>query len=207
MRQPPTVSSSLDVVYLARHGETRWNREHRRQGQLDSPLTDRGRAQATAVAETLVNRQIDAVFHSPLGRASETACILAARLELTPVELDDLAEIHHGTMAGLTSEQIEERFPGALEARRSAKYTWRFPGGESYADADARAARALQAVEETGVRRPLLVSHEMIGRVLLMNLLGLDVDAALAEDLPNDLVNVVGLDHRERQQIARRRPG
>jgi probable phosphoglycerate mutase len=37
---------SWEFVFLARHGQTEWNRVRRRQGQLDSPLTAAGIAQA-----------------------------------------------------------------------------------------------------------------------------------------------------------------
>jgi len=82
------------------------------------------------------------------------------------VTLEDLGEVHHGAYAGFTNEQIELRWPGELARRAHNKYLWRFPGGESYADADERAGRALAAVAEHQVRRPLLVSHEMIGLML-----------------------------------------
>lgn len=41
------------MIYLVRHGETAWNLIGRRQGRLDSPLTDRGVAQAKAVGRRL----------------------------------------------------------------------------------------------------------------------------------------------------------
>jgi broad specificity phosphatase PhoE len=186
------VDSRFDVVYLARHGETEWNRERRRQGQLDSPLTERGRAQAAAVAEALNGRRIDAVFCSPLGRSAKTARVIATRLQVMLVDIADLAEVHHGAMGGLTTEEIDRQFPGALEQRARDKFHWRFPGGENYADADSRAASALASIADAGVRRPLLLSHEMIGRMLLKQLLGLDTRSALVESQPHYLVHVIG---------------
>ncbi|MBC7276655.1 histidine phosphatase family protein [Nocardioides sp.] len=132
------MRSLFETVYLARHGETEWNRERRRQGQLDSPLTERGRVQAVAVAEALRGHAIGGLFHSPLGRAVETAKIISHQLSLPRIELTDLAEIHHGDMAGLSEAQIDERFPGAFDERARDKYVWTFLNGESYADADAR---------------------------------------------------------------------
>jgi broad specificity phosphatase PhoE len=86
--------------------------------------------------------------------------------------------VNHGRMAGLTREEIEASFPGALARRAEDKYRWRFPGGESYADADGRAGTALARIDAAGPRHPLIVSHEMIGRMLLRHLL--DADAATA---------------------------
>lgn len=180
--------SPFEVVYLARHGETEWNRRGRRQGQLDSPLTVRGKSQADAVAGVLEGCRVDAIFHSPLGRAAQTAQIIATRLHATPTELTEPAEVHHGDVAGLTGDEIDTRFPGMMAARDRDKFLWRFPGGESYADADARATSALAAIAATSVRRPLLVSHEMIGQMLLRQLARLDPAAALATSQPNNVV-------------------
>lgn len=73
----------------------------------------------------------------------------------------------------MTTAEINARFPGELD-RRADKYHWTFPGGESYADARTRAARALSTITADGARRPLIVSYEMIGRMLVLNQLGLD---------------------------------
>jgi probable phosphoglycerate mutase len=82
-------------------------------------------------------------------------------------------------MAGLTNEEIERAFPGEMARRSLNKYEWRFPDGESYAEADVRAASALRRIVQSGRFRPLVVSHEMIGRMLLRNLLGVEHEEAL----------------------------
>lgn len=75
-------------------------------------------------------------------------------------------ELWNGNTVDVTAE-IEARWPGEVAVRERDKYFYRFPGGESYADADDRARRALVGVARTGTRRPLLVAHEMVGRTLL----------------------------------------
>jgi broad specificity phosphatase PhoE len=67
-------------VLLARHGQTEWNVL----GQLDSPLTAAGIAQAHDHAQTLADSGLDAILASPLGRAA---------VGLSPVVPDDLAEV------------------------------------------------------------------------------------------------------------------
>lgn len=182
----------FDAVYLARHGQTEWNVEGRRQGRLDSPLTPHGLLQAQRNAAVVRREQIDAVFTSPLGRARRTAEILAEALELRV--LDDLAEVAHGGWSGLTSAEIDTGWPGQRAARTKDKYLFRFPGGESYADAELRAVRALESIAATGSRRPLLVSHEMIGRLLVKQLAGLGVEEALLRDQPSDVIYRVTAD-------------
>ncbi|WP_063627948.1 histidine phosphatase family protein [Actinospica robiniae] len=182
------TSIEFEAVYLARHGQTQWNAVRRRQGRLDSPLTELGNAQARANAALLASEPVDAVFASPLGRARTTAGILAEALGLPVSVCDDLAEIDHGALSGLLPDEVEAAYPGFAAARDCDRYGYRFPGGESYQDADARAARALAQVAASGARRPLLVSHEMIGRMLLKHLGGLSTADALALTHPSDVV-------------------
>jgi broad specificity phosphatase PhoE len=177
-------------VLLARHGQTEWNILGRRQGQLDSPLTAAGLAHAGRHAETLAGQHIDRIFTSPLGRASTTAAIIGEALGLPVTVLADVVEVHHGDFAGLTNADIASRHPTAATDRAANKYEWRFPNGESYADADRRAANALRVVAEQA-RWPLIVSHEMIGRMLLRNLLAEDPTESLRRDQPHEVIYVV----------------
>lgn len=177
-------------LFLARHGQTRWNAEHRLQGQLDSPLTHEGIAQARRTAERLAARgvAVETVCSSPLGRALRTAVIIADRLGADLVEVPELAEVHHGVLAGLTWEEIDAEFPTVRSERADNRYGWCFPGGESYAQARARARTALSACGWAATGVPVLVSHEMIGRMLRAELRGLTPQTALDLRHPHDVV-------------------
>ncbi|MDL1909650.1 histidine phosphatase family protein [Chloroflexi bacterium CFX6] len=97
-------------VFL-RHGESLGNAQSRWQGQSDYPLTDKGRAQARALAERwkAENAQFDLVVSSPLGRAKETAEIIASALNVR-VELDPIwLERAIGEMEGLTAEEVRQK--------------------------------------------------------------------------------------------------
>jgi broad specificity phosphatase PhoE len=130
-------------------------------------------------AKRIESLPVDGVFSSPLGRAISAAQTYAYALDQTITAVDDLRELDRGDMAGMTNEKIERAFPGELARRSRDKYQWRFPNGESYADADLRAASALRQVAESGRSRPLVVTHEMIARMLLRNLLALEPNEAL----------------------------
>lgn len=175
-------------LFLARHGQTRWDREHRMQGQLDSPLTDDGIRQAEHLAERLCGRGITTVCSSPLGRALQTASIIVERIEAELIEIDELAELDHGDFAGMTWDEVDERYPTAREERAANRYGWAFPAGESYAQARARARRALSICGWTAAGTPLLVTHEMIGRMLRAELRRLDAPAALGLRHPHDVI-------------------
>jgi len=175
-------------LFLARHGQTVWNAERRLQGQLDSPLTAEGIAQARALAAALAGSGIRTVCSSPLGRSLRTAVIVAESLDAELVEIPELAEVHHGEMAGMTWDEIDEAYPTARSERAANRYGWAFPGGESYAQARARARAALSACGWVADGAPLLVSHEMIGRLLRAELRGLDAAGALALRHPHGVV-------------------
>ncbi len=96
-------------LYLLRHGETEFNLEGRLQGQQDSPLTARGRAQARAhgaLLKTLIAEpEAWRVVASPLGRTMDTARLACAELGLpeAAIETDPrLKEIAFGDWEGLT---------------------------------------------------------------------------------------------------------
>jgi broad specificity phosphatase PhoE len=108
------VSSHEKPIYhfvFLRHGESIGNAQARWQGQSDYPLTEKGRAQAQALAERWKSEKakFDRIIASPLGRAKETAEIIASALE-AEVEFDPiLLERHIGEMEGLTAEEVRRR--------------------------------------------------------------------------------------------------
>ncbi|WP_240745187.1 MULTISPECIES: histidine phosphatase family protein [unclassified Microbacterium] len=175
-------------LLLARHGQTVWNVEHRLQGQLDSPLTDEGIAQAHAIADRISHVGVLTVCSSPLGRALRTAVIIADRLGAEVIEVPELADLHHGALAGMTWDEIDAEYPTAREERAANRYGWAFPGGESYAQARSRARKALSSCGWASEGTPLVVSHEMIGRMLRAELRGLDASNALGLRHPHGVV-------------------
>ncbi len=126
--------------YLLRHGETEFNLEGRLQGQQDSPLTARGRAQARghgALLKTLIAEPGTwRVVASPLGRTMDTARLACAELGLpeTAIETDArLMEIAYGEWEGQTYAEIEAYYPDHWAARQHDPWGFIVPGGESYA--------------------------------------------------------------------------
>lgn len=158
------------MIYLIRHGETAWNLIGRRQGRLDSPLTERGIAQAEAMGRCLhelLNGNTIQIASSPLGRAMTTATIIADHLGIDKESIVAeplLAELNQGHWQGLSNAQIDERFPGARQERAENKWEYVIPGGESYAKVHERAAAWLATVPEEQL--VIAVAHEMISRTL-----------------------------------------
>jgi broad specificity phosphatase PhoE len=114
-----------------RHGETVWNAEGREQGQADSPLTPRGARQAEAVARRLRSQRFATLYSSDLGRAMQTAEIVARVTGAAIVADPGLRERHMGIFQGLTREQMAAQYPGEYEAYRANPHAYPIPGGES----------------------------------------------------------------------------
>ena len=74
-------------LYVVRHGETIWNREHKVQGITDIPLTEKGKEEAKELQNIIKTLNIDIVISSPLIRARETAKILVD--SSLPINTDD----------------------------------------------------------------------------------------------------------------------
>lgn len=110
------TSMDAPVIALVRHGETDWNRERRVQGRTEIPLNETGKAQASAAGERLRAAAPGAwklVHASPLGRAIETAELIAEGLGLAaPAINDGLWERDFGEAEGLLQPEIEARWPG-----------------------------------------------------------------------------------------------
>jgi phosphoserine phosphatase len=162
---------------LVRHGETDWNRAGKFQGQIDVPLNDNGRNQASLAAEFLKTIEIDFAFTSPMSRPKETAqIILTDRSGLTLNEDADLREIGHGLWEGKFEAEIKAEYPGELERWQSHPESVQMPEGENLQDVWTRATAAWQKIIAQVGNQPqtgIVVAHDATNKVLLCNLLGL----------------------------------
>ncbi|MFI5866522.1 histidine phosphatase family protein [Streptomyces sp. NPDC051546] len=173
----PVPGAATEFV-LVRHGETVWHAENRYAGRADVALTARGLRQAEELADWARGRSFDAVLHSPLSRARLTAAPAARVLGTTPREDPRLYEIDFGRGEGLNLAGMAERFPEEHAAFLRDPVTHHLPGGE---DPRAAAARARACLEEVHREFPggriLVVAHNALFRVLLCELLGIDMSA------------------------------
>ena len=102
-------------LVLIRHGETEWTEKGLLHGgRLDSPLSPKGRQQATLAARRLEGEDFAALFSSPQGRAMQTAEILGEPQGLTPEPLDGLREYKFGWMEGKPKPPFEPDGTGPL---------------------------------------------------------------------------------------------
>jgi broad specificity phosphatase PhoE len=166
----------VTTILLARHGESDWNRERRWQGHADRPLTERGIAQARALADRLADIRLDAVYASDLLRARATAEVVAEPRGLRVQVVPDLREVDVGSWSGLTRDEARARFPLDFARWLDGGPGWH--DGESY---EAMSERVLAAVMGVVGAHPdgrvLVVSHGGPIRAIHAAALGMDVHA------------------------------
>lgn len=98
-------------VIFIRHGQTIWNLEKREMGQLDSPLSEKGKIQAIAIAKRLKNITFSKLYSSDLGRALQTAQYISDVTGKDIITDVDLRERNMGIFQGYTRKEMAERYP------------------------------------------------------------------------------------------------
>jgi probable phosphoglycerate mutase len=162
-------------LLLVRHGATELSAEDRFAGATGVDLSDEGRKQITCLAERLQREPIAAAYCSSLGRTVESAKILCAPHQLTPIERSELQEVSHGHWEGLSRREVEERFPEEYEAWEADPFTVAPQGGESGVAVLARALPVLREIVVTHRdQQVLVVSHKATLRLLISSVLGFD---------------------------------
>ena len=172
-------------VWLVRHGETEWSRDHKHTSTTDLDLTDEGVRVAAELRDRLAGESFDLVLTSPMLRARRTA-------ELTghpdAVVDDDLVEWAYGDYEGITTVEIRETVPGWTV------WTHPSPGGETAREVatrlDRSVARLARATDDGG--RALVFGHGHALRVLTARWLGLDASDGRLFRLDTATVSVLG---------------
>ena len=191
-------------IVLVRHGLSSFNVEKRIQGRDDrSTLTETGQEQARRTGQALEGLTLDAVYSSPLRRAAETTrLLLQTQGSGTAVQFDDdLLEIDLNPWTGLTPVDLAERDPAGQTLWHQAPEQLQLsrPDGTNYSplgELFEQAARFVgKLVERHGGtdQTGLVVSHNAILRVLLLQLVGLPIDHFRRLRIDNTSVSVLNL--------------
>jgi 2,3-bisphosphoglycerate-dependent phosphoglycerate mutase len=171
-----TNPSPIYDITLLRHGESVGNAEGYHQGQAEFPLTEKGCAQANALANVWLKEGIifDQAISSPQSRARETAEIITAALKL-PLEFDKLwMERDNGILAGLRFEEVRQKYP---QPDFIPPYQAVGQHGESQWELYLRAGRAVQSLFRRPPGRYLIVSHGGLLNKVMYTILGISPQA------------------------------
>ncbi len=179
-------------MFLVRHGQSTWNREHRIQGQLDPPLSEEGRRQAASLAQRLARRRLAGFYASDLKRAWETAEAVGFANGLQPEPAIGLREIFLGAWEGLRTQELAERFPQAW-ASWTEEPNWDLvPDGEGAALFEARVVAALDAIFDMHPHGDVLVvTHGGVIQVALHRVVGRPSHGLFPFKIQNASISVI----------------
>lgn len=179
-------------IWLLRHGALGERPGRPFTGQQDLPLSGEGRRQyerlAAHLARLLADDRPRAVLCSDLSRSLECGEMVRRAFrpgggEMPLIADRGLREISLGAWEGLTRDDVEKRYPGAL-AERGADFAGYAPaGGESFSMLQ---RRALLSLARARMQYPdgllVIVGHAGLNRTILADYMALPLSAVL--DIP-----------------------
>jgi broad specificity phosphatase PhoE len=147
-------------------------------GHQDQPISARGRRQAERLAEYLAGQQgsapITALYRSGYQRTGQTLAPLAERLGLTPIQDPRLNEIDNGLIETMSDEAVQQQYPEMWRAYVARDADFRFPGGETGAEAQQRVVAFMEEKRAQHEGQAFVaVCHEGLIRLLMCALMGL----------------------------------
>jgi len=156
-------------LILVRHGQTEWNRLKRIQGISDQGLNEKGLKQAEAIAEVLKERNVTAIYASPLKRARDSALAIARHHDAEVVTLSGLREMDAGEVDGLTYAEMAARHGDFLEKWMRDCSSVTPPGGCSLPELQDRVWGAIQEIVERQAAREAVRKPEPGGVVVAVS--------------------------------------
>ena len=161
------------TIYYVRHGQTVFNLRRRLQGKCDSPLTERGIADARRAELALRKIPFDRAYCSSSERCVDTAGIVLERHNVKAVPTKLLKEVDFGELDGYLIDEIREEFE-----RRKKEESFGEIGGESLAMIGERIRKVFGMIGEAARdnEKVLVVSHGSFGMHTLQELFDLDVE-------------------------------
>ncbi|HUD04137.1 MAG TPA: histidine phosphatase family protein [Candidatus Paceibacterota bacterium] len=157
----------MKKVYFIRHGESEGNAGPIRQTK-ETPLTKKGKSQASIVAERCVKLPLEFIVCSSMNRAKETAEIILGKIS-KPIEYSDLFIERRRPSEVLGKPKND---PAALEAEKEIEEKFQIPGfkfsdEENFEDLKRRAKKALEYLERRPEETILVVTHGFFMRIIM----------------------------------------
>lgn len=159
----------LTNIYLARHGETEYNRKNHIQGRgIDAPLNDTGTRQARAIAHYLNDISFHRIVSSNLKRSQQTARVIANSFGLVVESHPELDEMNFGVLEGRPISEIKTQLQDLHTRWKSGEIDYAIEQGESPKLVLERAQnRADQIIRKNKSTNLLFVLHGRLLRILL----------------------------------------
>jgi len=190
------------LVYLIRHGETKWNIDFKVQGKKDVPLNDKGILQANLLASyfeniAFENNFSDVIYSSNLTRAYETAKIIGNKLSKKIEIVEDFQEINFGVWEGYYWEDIKIEYKDFLKKWENDRENTPIPEGESYGQVQKRVYKKFKEIisKHQSDSNIIIVSHGVAIKVLIAKILEINIKNLHKFHIDNASISIVEYDN------------
>ena len=188
-------------LFLLRHGATRLNLEvpYRLQGsEHDEPLDVIGQAQAVGARDLLRSVPLAAFYSSPLRRAMQTAQIVAMPHALPVTPLADLREGSVGSWSNRIWDEIKANERQAYDMFMQNPAIHGYAGGENFTQVLERVRPVFHELLRKHEGQAIAVmGHQIVNRVIVADLLGLDLAKARKLKFANAGVSLISMENNQ----------
>jgi len=169
----------MTKILLVRHGHVEGISPERFRGRAELQLTATGLRQAQVTALRIAESwHPSAVYSSPMGRCRQTGAAIGPLFGLSPVILAGLNDIEYGMWQGLTPDEARRDWAQEVDTWYRQPDWAAIPGGETLHAVLARASAAIREVcRRHGDDTVVLIAHDSVNRVILLDALGLPLHA------------------------------
>ncbi len=186
-------------LYIARHGETDWNKVNKIQGREDISMNQKGIEQVMKVSEGLKNIKFEKIYSSPLDRALQTAKLISGSEDIIIDET--IYEIGFGALEGLEYGDI--RGKEKKDLNDDQEKIWNFfeaphkykpiEGGESYEDLINRVNKFLKEMKSKHAKNEnvLVVTHSTFIHALVSVVENIPISKLWKITIPNCSVTIL----------------
>ncbi len=196
----PIKANLATYLLLIRHGQNDWVGTNKLAGRTSGVhLNDHGREQSQALIEVLRDQPITTVYSSPLERCQETAQPVAEALGLPVQEETGVLEIDFGEWQGQSLKDLS-KLPDWSKVQHSPS-TFRFPGGETFTEAQARAVATLERLRRQHENEVVAIfSHSDVIRLCMAHYIGTPMDLFQRIAIDTASISVLGF-HDDRVMV------
>lgn len=186
----------MTKIYLVRHGQTKWNKDLIFRGRKDIPLNETGNREAEAIAHTLKNKNIDAIYTSPLKRSVQTGEPTEKIFGIKSIPIQEFIDINYGEWEGLTFSEVQNKYREQYALWENKPEKVRFPGGETLEETRERSFKGFKNIIKNNPDKSILIiPHRVINKILLCGILGIDNSYFWRIQQDTGCINVIEYTH------------
>lgn len=179
------------IVYLVRHCKPNLPSDSSICiGVTDIPLNEEGFEQAEKLKRYFSDKNIKAIYSSPLIRAKETAEIIANNKIKVEIR-NDFSELNMGKWDGMTFEEIKQKYPEEYIKRGNDFENYIVEGGESMSMCRDRALAQLWNIINNSTDNIIIVAHAGVNRLILSELLAVSIKESFSFRQEYGSVNIL----------------